>query len=118
MQPHTESLLLDSLLDPSTQPTKIPQPESRAEHTNFTRLFANLLSSALYSTKSQTLICFCDTDLNTLVFKMPKLDNNMYNNSDKQLFIMKAAIEPNKQDVKCNKQDSDDKITNVTKYFK
>ena len=34
----TESLVLDYLLYPSTQSNKLHQPQSRAEHTDFTTL--------------------------------------------------------------------------------
>ena len=36
----------------------------------------------------------------------------MENNSDEQFIIMQAAIEANKQDMKSNKQDSDEKWHN------
>ena len=37
----THSLQFQILLDPSTQSTKFPQPESHAEHTDVTKLFAH-----------------------------------------------------------------------------
>ena len=49
---------------------------------------------------------------------MPKVTNNMDNNSDEQFIIMQAAIEYNKQEIKANKQDSDDKMMNLTEDFK
>ena len=39
LQPYTESLVIEYLPDPSPQSTKLPQTESRAENTDFTRLF-------------------------------------------------------------------------------
>ena len=42
----------------------------------------------------------------------------MDNSSDEQIIIMKAKIETNKQDLKANKQDSDEKMMNLTEYFK
>ena len=41
---------------------------------------------------------------------MLKLINKMENKSDNQFIIMKGAIEANKQDMKSNKQDSDEKM--------
>ena len=38
---HPDYLVLESYLDPSTQYPKLPQPESRDEHTYLTGLFAN-----------------------------------------------------------------------------
>ena len=42
----------------------------------------------------------------------------MDNSSDEQIIIMQAKIETNKQDLKANKQDSDEKMMNLTEYFK
>ena len=38
LQPHPESLVIDSFLDPILQYPKLPQPKSRAEQTDFTML--------------------------------------------------------------------------------
>ena len=49
---------------------------------------------------------------------MPKGINKMENRSDEHFIIMQAANEVNKQDMKANKKDSDDKMTNIKEYFK
>ena len=41
---------------------------------------------------------------------MPKVSNNMDNKSDEQFIIMQAAIETKKQEMRFNKQDSDEKM--------
>ena len=45
---------------------------------------------------------------------MPKLSNNMDNKADEQLIITQSTIEANMQEMKSNKQDSDDKMMKVT----
>ena len=45
---------------------------------------------------------------------MPKGINNMENKYEKRFIIMKYAIESNKQEMKSNKQDSDEKMTQFT----
>ena len=42
----------------------------------------------------------------------------MDNKSDEQFIIMQATIEANNQDMKSNKQDSDEKTMNITEKFK
>ena len=42
----------------------------------------------------------------------------MDNKSDEQFIIMKVTIEANKQDIKDNKQDSDEKMMKLTEDFK
>ena len=42
----------------------------------------------------------------------------MDNKSDEQFIIMQAAIEANKQQMKNNKQDSDEKMMKLTEDFK
>ena len=42
------------------------------------------------------------------------MDKNLY----EQFIIMQDAIESNKQDIKYNKQEPDEKIRNLTKDFK
>ena len=54
-----------------TQSTKLPQPESRAEHTDYTRLFAHSRPSAPYV-----------TTLPIPSFKIPKGGSNMDTKSD------------------------------------
>ena len=49
---------------------------------------------------------------------MPKLINKTDNKSDEQFIIMKSAIEFNKQEMKSNRQDSDNKMMKLTKYVK
>ena len=41
MKLNPESLVIESFLDPITQSPKLPQPKPRAEHNNFTKLFAH-----------------------------------------------------------------------------
>ena len=48
---------------------------------------------------------------------MPKGTNNMDNKSDEKFTIMQAAIEANKQEMKSNKQESDEKMTQFTLKF-
>ena len=60
------------------------------------------------------MLYFCDTALHTSIFKMPKGDKNMENKSDEQFIIMKAVIEANKQEMKANNQDSDEKMTKLS----
>ena len=45
---HPESLILESFLDPSTQYTKLPQPKSRSEHTDFIILHLKYGQTWLY----------------------------------------------------------------------
>ena len=45
---------------------------------------------------------------------MTKGSNKMENNYNEQLIIMQAAIEVNTQDMKANKQESDEKMTKFT----
>ena len=45
---------------------------------------------------------------------MPKRRKNIDNKSDEQFIIMQAAIESNKQDMKPNKQDYEEKIMKLT----
>ena len=40
---------------------------------------------------------------------MPKVSNKMDKNSDEQFIIIQAEIDSNKQEMKANKQDSDEK---------
>ena len=42
---------------------------------------------------------------------MPKVSNKMENKSDEQFIIMQSVIETNKQEMKDNKKDSDEKMT-------
>ena len=49
---------------------------------------------------------------------MTKGSNNMDTKSDEQLTIIQSEIEANKQYMKANKKDSDDKITKFTEDFK
>ena len=42
----------------------------------------------------------------------------MENNSDEQFIIIKSAIEVNKQEIKSNKQDSDEKMMQSTETLK
>ena len=49
---------------------------------------------------------------------MTKGSNKMENNYNEQLIIMQAAIEVNTQDMKANKQESDEKMTKFTEEFK
>ena len=42
------------------------------------------------------------------------MDNNSYD----QFIIMKAAIEANKQEMRANKQDYNEKMTSLTEEFK
>ena len=42
---------------------------------------------------------------------MPKGSNKMENKSDEQFIIMQAVIETNKQEMRDNKKDSDEKMT-------
>ena len=48
---------------------------------------------------------------------MSKLTNKMENIYDEQFIIVQAAIEYNKQEMKANKQDSDEKMTQFTVKF-
>ena len=45
---------------------------------------------------------------------MPKGSNKMDKNFDEQFIIIKAAIDSNKQEMKSNKKDSDDKMMKIT----
>ena len=45
---------------------------------------------------------------------MPKGSNKMDKKSNEQFIIIKAAIDSNKQEMKSNKKDSDDKITKLS----
>ena len=49
---------------------------------------------------------------------MPKGSNNMDNNSDEQFIIMQSTIESNKQEMKANKQHSDEKMVKLAEDFK
>ena len=42
----------------------------------------------------------------------------MDNKSDYQLLIIQSSIEPKKQEIRSNKKDSDQKMTNLTEEFK
>ena len=42
----------------------------------------------------------------------------MDNKSDEQFIILQSTIESNKQDMKSNKQESDEKMMNLTEYLK
>ena len=42
----------------------------------------------------------------------------MYNKSDEQFIITESAIEANNQEIKANKQDSDEKMMELTEYSK
>ena len=54
MQLHTYSLVLESLLEPSTQYPKLTQPESRSEHTDFTiRVLLYLTTSFAHSSSAE-----------------------------------------------------------------
>ena len=44
---------------------------------------------------------------------MPKGSNNMDTNSDGQFIIIQAAIYSKKQEMKANKQDSDEKMMKI-----
>ena len=48
---------------------------------------------------------------------MPKLFNNMDSKSEEQFIVMQDIIEANKEEMKSNKQDYDEKIMNLTEYF-
>ena len=48
---------------------------------------------------------------------MPKGTNNMKKHYDGKFIIMQAAIESNKQEMRPNKQDSDEKMTQFTVKF-
>ena len=45
---------------------------------------------------------------------MPKVSNKMDKNPDEQFIIIKAAIDSNKQEMKSNKKDSDEKMMKIT----
>ena len=49
---------------------------------------------------------------------MKKVSNSMDNQSYEQFIIMQATIESNKQEIKINKQDSDEKMTKFIEDFK
>ena len=49
---------------------------------------------------------------------MPKGSNKMYNNSDEQFINMQYIIQSNKQYMKANKQDYDEKMMKITEDFK
>ena len=49
---------------------------------------------------------------------MPKIRNKMEKNYYEQFIIMKSAIETNKQEMRSNKQYSDEKMTKFTEQFK
>ena len=51
-------------------------------------------------------------------FKIPKVRNNTDKNSDEHFIIMQATIKYNKKEMKSNKQDSDDKMTQFTEELK
>ena len=42
LKPHPESLVIECFLEPSPQYTKIPPPESRDEHSDFTKIWVVL----------------------------------------------------------------------------
>ena len=48
---------------------------------------------------------------------MSNLTNKMENIYDEQFIIVQAAIEYNKQEMKANKQESDEKMTQFTVKF-
>ena len=49
---------------------------------------------------------------------MPKIGNTIDNKYVEQFIIMKSSIEENKQEMKSNNQDSDEKMINLTEKFK
>ena len=55
--------------------------------------------------------------LHTSSFKIPKVTNKMENRSDEKFIIMQATIESNKQEMRSNKQDYDEKMTQFTVKF-
>ena len=67
-----------------------------------------------YSYKSEPLLYFCDTAIYTSSFNITKGTNKMDNESDEQFIIMQGKIEANKQEMKSNKQDSDEKMMQFT----
>ena len=56
----------------------------------------------------------CDTYLHTSIFNIPKGSKNMDNKSDELFIIMQYSIEAKKQDMRDNKQDSDEKMKKFT----
>ena len=49
---------------------------------------------------------------------MPKRSNTIDNKCVGQFIIMRSSIEENKQEMKSNNQDSDEKMINLTEKFK
>ena len=45
---------------------------------------------------------------------MPKGSNNMDKNSDENFIIIQTAVDSNKQEMKSNKKDSDNKLMKIT----
>ena len=64
------------------------------------------------------MLYFCDTDLHNSSSNIPKVSNKTEKNYDEQFIIMKSSIEANKQEMKPNKQDSDEKMTKFIEEFK
>ena len=49
---------------------------------------------------------------------MPKRSNTIDNKCVEQFIIMRSSIEENKQEMKSNNQESDEKMINLTEKFK
>ena len=64
------------------------------------------------------MLYFCDVALHASIFNILEVSNNMDNKYDQQFIITQAKIESKNQDIKSNKQDSDEKIVNLTEDFK
>ena len=63
------------------------------------------------------MLYFCDTDLHTSNFKMPKGANKMENKSEDQLILMKEEIENHKQEMKFEMKDIKETLKTFTEFM-
>ena len=83
LQPNPESSVLESLLDPRTQSTKLPQPESCNEYTDFTRLNIGKYKASMVSTNI-TANNYLDDDDNLTALYITDDDDVTIKESDRE----------------------------------